>query len=59
LLTCKEHEEFRQRFREAAIDFRPTYKYSPPGDDYDQKKSRVPSWCDRILASGEADCLSY
>lgn len=34
---------------EAPLNFDPTYKYIPGTSEYDTKKKRVPSWCDRIL----------
>jgi hypothetical protein len=34
---------------EGVITFNPTYKYLLNSQDYDAKKKRVPSWCDRIL----------
>ena len=42
---------FRE-FQEAQLTFRPTYKYQPGTDMYEQrpdKKLRAPAWCDRIL----------
>jgi phosphatidylinositol-bisphosphatase len=39
-------------FQEAPLTFRPTYKYQPGTDVYEQrpdKKLRAPAWCDRIL----------
>ena len=39
-------------FEEGKINFRPTYKYQPGTDLYDQrpdKKVRAPAWCDRVL----------
>jgi hypothetical protein len=34
---------------EGNITFPPTYKYVVGTSEYDQKKKRIPSWCDRIL----------
>lgn len=39
-------------FSEGVINFRPTYKYQPGTDVYEQrpdKKLRAPAWCDRVL----------
>jgi len=36
-------------FKEAEIDFPPTYKFDDNSDTYDTKKGRVPAWTDRIL----------
>jgi phosphatidylinositol-bisphosphatase len=41
-----------QGFEEGFLNFRPTYKYQPGTDVYEQrpeKKLRAPAWCDRIL----------
>ena len=39
-------------FLEAAIEFQPSYKYTPNSDTFnDGGKGRVPSWCDRVLWS--------
>ena len=41
-----------QEFHEGPLNFRPTYKYQPGTDVYEQrpdKKLRAPAWCDRIL----------
>jgi len=37
------------QFQEGKINFPPTYKYLPGTQDFETKKMRVPSWCDRIL----------
>ncbi len=34
---------------ESTLDFDPTYKYVIGSTEYDKKKKRVPSWCDRVL----------
>eukprot|EP00956_Cyclotella_meneghiniana_P019872 scaffold34547_cov69-Cyclotella_meneghiniana.AAC.4 len=41
-----------QDFEEGPLTFKPTYKYQPGTDLYEQrpdKKLRAPAWCDRIL----------
>jgi len=41
-----------QEFDEGQLAFRPTYKYQPGTDVFEQrpdKKLRAPAWCDRIL----------
>ena len=55
-----------QGFEEGPLTFRPTYKYQPNTNEYDQrpeKKLRAPAWCDRILWKSEikahAKQLSY
>jgi hypothetical protein len=35
--------------KEGKLTFNPTYKFIAGTGDYDAKKKRVPSWCDRIL----------
>ena len=44
-------------FEEGILNFKPTYKYIPGEDNYDDrpdKKMRAPAWCDRILWSCRA-----
>jgi len=36
-------------YREALINFPPTFKFEVGTNHYETKKGRVPSWCDRIL----------
>jgi synaptojanin len=39
-----------RKYREMAIEFKPTFKYDKWSDQYDtSKKMRVPSYTDRIL----------
>ena len=38
-------------FKETRITFPPTYKMEEYHDSYKQKKTRVPSWTDRIIYS--------
>lgn len=45
-----------KKFKEGKIDFAPTYKYIPGSPKYDRredKKARMPAWCDRIQWIGE------
>jgi hypothetical protein len=35
--------------KEGKLDFAPTYKFVIGSSEYDGKKKRVPSWCDRIF----------
>jgi hypothetical protein len=46
---------------EGELLFDPTYKYSKGTNEYDIKKKRVPSWCDRILfnKSNKIHLLEY
>lgn len=44
-----------KQFKEAKIRFKPTYKMEEYKDFYKQKKSRVPSWTDRIIYSTPED----
>lgn len=40
-----------KKFKEGAIEFAPTYKYTPGTNKYERredKKVRLPAWCDRI-----------
>jgi len=34
---------------EGALVFNPTYKYTIGSTEYDARKKRVPSWCDRVI----------
>ncbi|KAI6175354.1 Phosphoinositide 5-phosphatase [Aphelenchoides bicaudatus] len=36
-------------FYELEPSFKPTFKYTPGTNEFDRKKMRTPSWCDRIL----------
>eukprot|EP01065_Artemidia_motanka_P037875 TRINITY_DN46778_c0_g1_i1.p1 TRINITY_DN46778_c0_g1~~TRINITY_DN46778_c0_g1_i1.p1 ORF type:complete len:496 (+),score=152.68 TRINITY_DN46778_c0_g1_i1:65-1489(+) len=51
-------------FREGPITFPPTYKYARDkvtglaSDQYETKKMRIPSWCDRIVFKQHADMLA-
>lgn len=39
-----------QGYKEGDLTFPPTYKFDPGTDVYDSSgKSRIPSWCDRVL----------
>ena len=41
-----------QSFQEGRVDFKPTYRYIPGSNQYDERpdgKLRCPAWCDRIL----------
>lgn len=45
-----------KNFQEGKIDFAPTYKYQPGTNKYERredKKKRLPAWCDRIQWIGE------
>ena len=50
-------------FHEAPLLFPPTYKYQPGTDKYEKredKKKRLPAWCDRIQWTGEGvECEVY
>lgn len=48
-------------FSEGPLKFDPTYKYIPGTSEYDSKKKRIPSWCDRILfkKSENLECVNY
>uniref|UniRef100_A0A1I8GZY7 IPPc domain-containing protein n=1 Tax=Macrostomum lignano TaxID=282301 RepID=A0A1I8GZY7_9PLAT len=36
-------------FQEEKINFKPSYKFEVGGNQYAVEKSRIPSWCDRVL----------
>lgn len=39
-----------QGYKEGELTFPPTFKFDPGTDVYDSSaKSRIPSWCDRVL----------
>ena len=39
-----------QGYKEGELTFLPTFKFDPGTDVYDSSaKSRIPSWCDRVL----------
>lgn len=38
-----------EELEEGYLHFNPTYKYTFGSHEYDQKKKRTPSWCDRIF----------
>lgn len=46
---------------EGSLNFDPTYKYVIGTSDYDSKKKRVPSWCDRIMfkKSKQIEVIEY
>ena len=50
-------------FTEAPVNFAPTYKYQPGTNKYEKredKKKRLPAWCDRIQWTGEGvECVQY
>eukprot|EP01083_Nonionella_stella_P014314 40230_1 len=51
-------------FTEENINFQPTYKFEPGTNDYEQKKKRMPSYCDRILwrvsdNNKQVNCVKY
>jgi hypothetical protein len=48
-LKSKEVNPYLFDIEEGNLNFKPTYKYVVGSLDYDSKKKRVPSWCDRVL----------
>ncbi len=43
-------------WKEGTVDFAPTYKYQPGTEKYEKredKKKRIPAWCDRVLWIGD------
>ncbi len=40
---------------EGPLNFDPTYKFVIGTSEYDQKKKRVPSWCDRIIFNSNSN----
>jgi hypothetical protein len=48
-LKCRHLYHNFNEIKEGKLDFRPTYKYVIGTSDYDEKKKRVPSWCDRVF----------
>ena len=43
-------QEYLIRYKEAEINFAPSYSFDTGTDNYDSsEKQRVPSWCDRII----------
>ena len=53
-----------QGYEECVITFPPTYKFQPGTSKYDtrnEKKKRIPAWCDRILyrTNKNIECLRY
>lgn len=52
LTLARRHGHAFAEFQEHEIDFKPTYKFKPGGDDYQRgagDKQRLPAWCDRIV----------
>ena len=66
LISQRESRQAFAGFREAELNFAPTYKYLPGSNDYDRRedKLRAPAWCDRVLwyadrLVDDVTCLDY
>ena len=46
-------------YNEAAITFKPTYRYIRGTDTYNEELNRIPSWCDRILWKSLPNCERF
>ncbi|EKE39974.1 hypothetical protein ENUP19_0242G0018 [Entamoeba nuttalli] len=61
LKVQQKHNELLGKFKEAEIEFEPTYKFYPNTQNYSEK--RKPAYCDRILYKEckglEIKCLKY
>ncbi|KAI3413840.1 hypothetical protein GPALN_011319 [Globodera pallida] len=57
LTRARAHRESFDEYTEAEIGFKPTYRILIGSDDYDP--DRTPSWCDRILCSGDNEVFRF